>query len=542
MSFSYDRYYDRRSQRSNPRIFSGPSNRTTFGYWVPLIITVTAATAGVAAWIWSERTSNEDEEFFGEYQDQYPPPPGPFQGPSGSFPGPFPGEIPPPEAGVAGGLQEKPPEYRGQYETNEYGETSSFSQGVVRDDFPLPHDRQVNEEQEGFMAQWRRRTLSPQQLLDGASKRVAAGVAAMGRGLSSITEEDREAGRGEEVFSDHERWSEEAESLERGSEARDAAGAGLGAAGAAVASGALGGRPREGPEDMVAQHGKLPSAGRGRKRTIAVVVSAVQKGDDNDTDDSTYRVQHAVSLSLHLNSWNLPANEKYQSLLSHLIGHAHSSTIHLLILIHAPHLSKHPLADTNTTHPPGLQPSSSMASYEEVPHPFGLQRQVSVLDPEGAIISSYTDPANAPSSSSSSSSTLYNALATQAAALVSHPTHILPFRTPNGHVHLLRSLAPNLVYVQESLCGESGGGENVKAVEGWVGQVVVVLGEDAAGAGLVDTETENETEDEGRETKPRDKSGPRKWWMDESRVGLGKGVEVVEGMNLTEDWVRRVGS
>lgn len=108
-------------------------------------------------------------------------------------------------------------------------------------------------------------------------------------------------------------------------------------------------------------------------------------------------------------------------------------------------------------------------------------------------------------------------------------------------MHLLRSLGPNLVYIQESLCGENGDGENVKAVEGWVGQTVVVLGEDAAGAGLVDTETEGETEDEGGSRK----QGPdkeRKWWMDERRVGLGKGVEVVEGMHLGEDFVRRAGS
>ena len=74
-------------------------------------------------------------------------------------------------------------------------------------------------------------------------------------------------------------------------------------------------------------------------------------------------------------------------------------------------------------------------------------------------------------------------------------------------------------------------GEYVSQVEGWVGQVVVVLG----GGGLVDTETEDEGgEEDGREY--------RKWWMDEGRVGLGKGVEVVEGVRVGEDWGKRVRS
>lgn len=123
---------------------------------------------------------------------------------------------------------------------------------------------------------------------------------------------------------------------------------------------------------------------------------------------------------------------------------------------------------------------------------------------------------------------MYNALATEAASLVSHPTHIMPFTTPVGHVHLLKHLAPNLVYMQESLCGPQG--EIVQQIEGWVGQCVVVIG--AEGAGLVDTETEDEGNGE--------KKGQEKWWMDERRVGLGKGTEVVEGMRMGEDWSKRV--
>jgi hypothetical protein len=71
-----------------------------------------------------------------------------------------------------------------------------------------------------------RRTPSPQQFFDSASKQVGAAAAAAGAALGSIIEEDkdpyyedggRRRGRdGEgEVFSDHERWSEEAEEKTR---------------------------------------------------------------------------------------------------------------------------------------------------------------------------------------------------------------------------------------------------------------------------------------------------------------------------------------
>ena len=198
-----------------------------------------------------------------------------------------------------------------------------------------------------------------------------------------------------------------------------------------------------------------------------------------------------------------------QSMLSHLIGHATSPTTRLLVLIYAPHLSQHPLSANDPDQNPEQTPSSTEN------HPK-----------------------------------LYQALTTQAASLVSHPTHILPFTTPNGHVSMLRHLAPSIVYMHESLCSTDsnmdGDGENAAAVEGWVGQVVVVVGAEGPGAGLVDTETEDEgvTDDEGRRSRTPDqrrgRGRGRKWWMDETRVGLGKGVAMVEGMRVGEDWEKRV--
>lgn len=84
--------------------------------------------------------------------------------------------------------------------------------------------------------------------------------------------------------------------------------------------------------------------------------------------------------------------------------------------------------------------------------------------------------------------------------------------------------------MQESLCGKDG--EVVSQIQGWVGQTVVLIG--AEGAGLVDTETE----DEGARQSAKE---TRKWWQDETKVGLGKGVEIVDVLRVGEDWDRRVG-
>ena len=123
---------------------------------------------------------------------------------------------------------------------------------------------------------------------------------------------------------------------------------------------------------------------------------------------------------------------------------------------------------------------------------------------------------------------MYNALSTQAAALTSHPTHVMPFTTPTGHVAILRHIAPSMVYIQESLCG--GSGENVKHIEGWVGQVVVVVGADL-GAGLVDT-----TDDESNRKEKT------QWWRSASNVGLGKGIEICDSERVGDDWSKRIGS
>lgn len=93
---------------------------------------------------------------------------------------------------------------------------------------------------------------------------------------------------------------------------------------------------------------------------------------------------------------------------------------------------------------------------------------------------------------------------------------------------MLRHLAPQIVYVSDSLSGKEG--ETISGLKGWVGHTVLVIGDEGHG-GLADTETE--TEDEG----VRD---GKKWWQRSDFVGLGKEVDVVDAARVGDDWGRRV--
>ena len=107
---------------------------------------------------------------------------------------------------------------------------------------------------------------------------------------------------------------------------------------------------------------------------------------------------------------------------------------------------------------------------------------------------------------------------------------IFPFTTPTGYVHLLRQLAPEVAYIQETLSGS--GGEVLSGIMKWVGQTFLVVGDETGHGGLVDCEDERGLLGEGAKER---------WWQDDPRIGLGKGVEVVESVRVGEDWRRRVG-
>lgn len=49
-------------------------NRSAFGYWIPLALTVTAATVGLVAWVWSERGDDESESEPEHYYANAPQP------------------------------------------------------------------------------------------------------------------------------------------------------------------------------------------------------------------------------------------------------------------------------------------------------------------------------------------------------------------------------------------------------------------------------------------------------------------------------------
>lgn len=107
------------------------------------------------------------------------------------------------------------------------------------------------------------------------------------------------------------------------------------------------------------------------------------------------------------------------------------------------------------------------------------------------------------------SSSLFKALYSQAQVLVDKETMIMPFNTPNGHVHILRNISPDIVYIQDSLSGEAG--EAVRNISGWVRQVVIVA-------------TEPESGDE--------------WWQKEAAIS--RRTAVVDVSSIGEDWQDRV--
>ena len=126
------------------------------------------------------------------------------------------------------------------------------------------------------------------------------------------------------------------------------------------------------------------------------------------------------------------------------------------------------------------------------------------------------------------SSSLYKTLHNHAQALVEKDTMIMPFTSRTGHIHMLRSLAPETVYIQESMCGNEG--DIITKLSGWVKETVVVIGDEGGHGGLVDTDDEMASSHAKGDL----------WWQREERTGLGKRVFVVESLKVGDDWRRRV--
>lgn len=423
--------------------FSPSGRRTALGYWVPLALTVGAAALGIAAWIWSERSEDDEGEYAGDGEGR--------QGGSRGAPGP--GDD----------------AYRPVGPDGEYAATTGA-------DIRGEDEASVMARMQGAL----RRTPSPQQIFDGASKRVAAGVAAagafMGAGLTSIREENR----GD--FEDHSRWSEEMRSRtnERSQQA------------AASMSGALPTRA------LVADS---------RKKTVAIVVSSVSSQDDPED----FSPQHAVGYTLVLAN---PADD-VQSILSHLPEQVDPDTSRIFVLIYAPDM-KHAVGQRS----PPRSTMSITSSYSNIAPeeaatsgelPVG---EVSTIEPRQMDETEGTGP-------------FFKTLYTQAQALVEKESMIMPFNTATGYVHLVRHLSPDLVYVQESLTGNEG--DPVHHISGWVRQVVVVVGDEGGRGGLIDSDDESALGEK-----------EERWWRKEGTTGIGKRIDVVDVLRTGDDWRRRV--
>nr|OQO26082.1 hypothetical protein B0A51_05812 [Rachicladosporium sp. CCFEE 5018] len=482
---SYDRGQRNRRPLYAPPPPSSGRQHSAFGYWVPLITISSIALGGLAAWVWSIR-DNEDD-----YHHDKPsrPSQGPAQGPSNQGP-PQPYGGPPPQAGQnmppyggplpsqSAGPQGGPPPAGG--EASSYYSASEMQSRSVQQQQQQPDDGTFFGQVKGAM----RRTPSPQQFFDTASRQVGAAAAAAGSALGRIMEEDKDEyyvqGQGQrrerkeerEGFSDHERWSEEAEE-----------------------------KMHVGPVEI--ESGKRAGVARtardaqGRasgKKSVAIVVSADLDNDGHDDNEADYRTEHA-------------------SILSHLPSAHDPSTTDLYVLIYSPSLKTLPPLD----YQPSKTHSNLGSSYSAISTP--------AVTPGSELAS--ISPRISPKDQADAPSSAFDALYTQAQTLVSSPSQILPFTTPAGYIQILKHLAPQIVYISDTLSGRQG--ETVGQLKGWVGHTILVAG-DGGFAGLVDTETEDEA---GREEK--------RWYERSQMVGLGKDIEVVDVGRVGDDWVRRIG-
>lgn len=136
---------------------------------------------------------------------------------------------------------------------------------------------------------------------------------------------------------------------------------------------------------------------------------------------------------------------------------------------------------------------------------------------------------NATARLTASGNTGFNKVYSQAVDLVEKEVNVLPFTTPSGYVHILHHLKPEVVYLQESLAGDDG--SHVQKLQTWLRyDVILVVGAESGHGGLADSESEAE----------RVRDDGSRWWQRDDRVGRGRGVVVVDGMRVSDDWSRRV--
>lgn len=361
------------------------------GYWVPLALTVGVATISIAAWIWSERNDSEEDDE-DRREDQLGD-----------------GDYPP------------------------------VARLDTRADAPrtATHYRETQQDDGSMIARMNdafRRAPSPQQIFGGASRRVAAGVAAAGALVGGALTSIREENRGD--FEDHSRWSEEVRS--RGNE--------------------------QGPQPIP----PAPAMSGALGRAPATFPSAIHKGK---------KIVAFVVSSEMLHAYQDDFSNDHVSIMSHLPERVNWDTTRIFVFIYAPRL-EHTIGQGAPSRPTlSITSSYSNIGTEEAPLPGETTAgDLTAVEPQQGDEFEGTTP-------------LFRTLYQQAQAVVEKETMIMPFSTPTGYVHLVRHISPDIVYVQESLTGRDG--DAVHHIAGWVRQVVVVVGDEGGRGGLIDSEDES---------------------------------------------------
>ncbi|PHH79619.1 hypothetical protein CDD80_4224 [Ophiocordyceps camponoti-rufipedis] len=229
-----------------------------------------------------------------------------------------------------------------------------------------------------------------------------------------------------------------------------------------------------------------PAASWNKKRKAVAIVVSADSHVSHDEDDV--------------------GSHEHASILSHIPRHNDFTAIKLYVLIYAPELKDTALETTASN----LPAASLSSSFSNIGHD---QAQ----SPEAE--------AKASPPATSGGSSMFRAIYSQALRLVDREAMILPFTTATGHTHILRHIQPEIVYLQESLSGDNG--SVVANLQTWLRHdVVLVVGAESGSGGLADSESETEKSD--------------KWWQRPEKVGRGRGIVVVDGVRVHDDWVRRV--
>lgn len=197
------------------------------------------------------------------------------------------------------------------------------------------------------------------------------------------------------------------------------------------------------------------------------------------------------------------------------------------MLIYAPGLKDATTEGIKSAQPPAsLSSSFSNIGHDQAQTPGeGSKSPVYVISLSERAINVLLTPL---SIGASDANAAFNGVYSQALALVEKETMILPFTTPNGHVHIMRHLQPEIIYLQESLAGESG--STITSLQSWLRHdIILVVGAESGSGGLADSESEAE-----KTTKAEN------WWQRPERVGRGRGVIVVDSIRVHDDWARRV--